>query len=111
MVDANEREIDGFLENPEETPKIPGVISALVELKPDSVVTEESLTHIFGKHQTSIKRAIERGELPRPVRMFGKPTWTVRTILAHLEERMRYEAEASDESAEILAKYRPDWKG
>jgi hypothetical protein len=111
MVDANERAIDRFLENPPPTPRIPGVISALAELEPDAVVTEESLTHIFGKHTTSIKRAVERGELPRPIRMFGKPTWTVKVILTHLEERMRYEAETSDESAEVLAKYRPDGKG
>ena len=33
---------------------------------------------IFGKHRVSIKRAVERDELPQPVRLMGQPVWTAR---------------------------------
>ena len=39
-----------------------------------------------------IKRAVERGELPRPVRFLGKNTWTVDIIIRHIEEQLAAEA-------------------
>ena len=40
----------------------------------------------------TIKRAVERGELPRPVRLMGKNTWTAGAIVRHLEARLEAEA-------------------
>ena len=35
------------------------------------------------------KRAVERGELPPPVRLFGRPCWTVEHVLAHVNARLQ----------------------
>jgi len=65
-----------------------GTISALADLAPEAIIDEAALARIFGKHPVSIKRAIRRGELPPGVRMFGKPTWTAKAILDHLNARL-----------------------
>lgn len=36
----------------------------------------------------TVKRAVKRGELPPPVRVMGKPTWTVGLIRTHMEKRL-----------------------
>lgn len=66
----------------------PGVWRELGELPEGAIVTESGICRIFGRHQSSVKRAIERGELPEPVRMFGQPAWTAGRILRHLEDRL-----------------------
>ena len=48
-----------------------GVIRELGELSPDTVLSEQALAKIFDRHRVSIKRAVERGELPPSVRLFG----------------------------------------
>ncbi len=63
----------------------PQIITALAELPPGSFVFESDLARIFGKCQMSIKRAVERGELPRPARFMGRPMWTSNAIIEHVE--------------------------
>ena len=65
-----------------------GVIAALADLPADAIIDEAGLARIFNRHPVSIKRAIARGELPRGVRLFGKPTWTARAVLDHLNRRL-----------------------
>jgi len=74
-----------------------GVVTKLGELPTGSVITEDGLAGILGRHTCSIKRAIKRGEFPPPVRLLGKPVWTAGSILQHLEERLRHAAEDRDE--------------
>lgn len=40
----------------------------------------------------SIMAAVEHGELPRPVRLMGKNTWTAGAIVRHVEARLDAEA-------------------
>ena len=62
---------------------------------PDGVIgTESGLAKWFGRHPGSIRRAVERRELPPPAKLLGKPVWTVGSIRSHLEGRLA-EAEAS----------------
>jgi hypothetical protein len=61
-------------------------------LNDGALVFESGLARMFGKHPVSIKRAIERGELPPPTRLMGKPVWTVGAIRRHIEERLETEA-------------------
>ena len=77
-----------------------GIVKDLGELPSGAIVREEDLARIFNKHPVSIKRAVERGELPRPVRLFGKPCWTAAAILGHVEARL----EAAKREAEKEAK-------
>ena len=64
------------------------IIRDLGDLPADAVVTEEGLAKIMGKCRTSVKRAVKRGELPVPVRMFGEPVWTVAVLRDHLNRRL-----------------------
>ena len=64
---------------------LPGVIALLGELKPGAVITEEGVARLFGRHATSVKRAVQRGELPPPCRLFGKRLDCRRTDQAHRE--------------------------
>lgn len=70
---------------------LPGIISRLAELPAGALVTERGLCEIFGKCSASIKAAVDRGELPRPVKLMGKPTWTAGNIIAHHEHRLETE--------------------
>jgi hypothetical protein len=65
-----------------------GIIAALAELPPDVLIDEAGLARIFNRHPVSIKRAIKRRELPPGVKLFGKPTWTAKVVLDHLNRRL-----------------------
>ena len=67
---------------------LPGIVAELGTLPPKSLIFEEGMGNIFGRHVASIKRAVDRGELPPPVRMFGKNAWTVEVITAHVTARL-----------------------
>ena len=79
-----------------------GIVKALGELPPGAILAEADVARIFGRHAVSVKRAVERGELPPPVRLFGRPCWTAGAILAHLEARLEAaKREAEKEAARI----------
>ena len=64
------------------------IIRELGDLPLGAIVSEEGLAKIFGRHHVSIKRAVQRGELPPSVRLFGVPVWTVDAIRQHLRQRL-----------------------
>lgn len=65
-----------------------GVVRELGDLPPGAIVNEDWLSRIFARHPTSIKRAVQRGELPPSTRLFGKPVWTAEAILQHIHDRL-----------------------
>ena len=65
-----------------------GIVRELGDLPADAVVSEQALARIFDRHKISIKRAVERGELPPSVRLFGESVWTVKALRDHLAERL-----------------------
>jgi len=65
-----------------------GVVKELGELAPDTILSEDAVAAIFDRHKVSVKRAVERGELPPSVRLFGEPVWTVRALREHLGRRL-----------------------
>ena len=65
-----------------------GVIRELGDLPDGAVITEHGLSKMFDRHKVSIKRAVERGELPPSVRLFGEPIWTVKALREHLAMRL-----------------------
>ena len=72
------------------------------ELPPGAILEEEAVARMFNRHPASVKRAVERGELPPPVRLFGKPAWTAGAILAHMDARLAAaKREAEREAARI----------
>jgi hypothetical protein len=76
----------------EKSANAPGVFAEIGALPAGTLITEEGLAHLFGKCTASIKNAVDRGELPRPARLMGKPTWTAGAIVAHHQERLAAEA-------------------
>lgn len=88
---------------PNKTPS--GVFEELGGLAAGTLVNEEALSRLLGKHPISIKRAVKRGELPKPTRLMGKPTWTAGAILKHIERRLDAEAEDSKRAAGVKARF------
>lgn len=65
-----------------------GIIRELGDLPAETVITEQGLAKIFDRHRVSIKRAVERRELPPGVRLFGEPVWTIKALREHLAKRL-----------------------
>jgi hypothetical protein len=86
---------------------LPGVIAVLGELKPRAIITKEGVAHLFGRHPASVKRAVERGELPPPTRLFGCNAWTVGVLVAHIEERLSAAAKTAQAQANKIARLMP----
>jgi len=83
---------------------LPGVIAELGELGPGAVVMEKGLAAMFDRSESSVRRAVDRGELPPPCRLFGKKAWTAGSIVAHIEGRMQDVAEESDQLKKKMAR-------
>ena len=93
-------------EGGDETVRLPGVIAALGEMKSGAVITEEGVAQLFGRCTASVKRAVQRGELPAPCRLFGSNTWTVGVLVGHIEHRLEQaaaEAEAIERKIKQLS--------
>ncbi len=83
------------------TPRERRVIAELGELGEGAWITEKGLADLLQCHTASVKRAVERGELPPPVRVMGKPTWTAGVLRRHMEGRL---ADAAKEHARTLSR-------
>ncbi len=90
MVDKNEGHDQGFC------------IERLAEMAPGTIIDVTTLAEIFGRHPTSIKRAVQRGELPAPTKMLGKSCWTAGRIIEYIEDRLqKAQDEANKEKARL----------
>ncbi|MGD0090053.1 MAG: hypothetical protein ABSE73_09040 [Planctomycetota bacterium] len=76
---------------PQAAPELPGVFATIGALPPGAMITEPGLAKLLGKCTASIKAAVKRGELPWPIRVMGKNTWTAGSIVRHLEARLEKE--------------------
>ena len=68
-----------------------------VKVAVDYAGSEVLLSKIFDRHRVSIKRAVERGELPPSVRLFGEPVWTVKALREHLSRRLEQAKRESEQ--------------
>jgi hypothetical protein len=82
-----------------------GIVKTLGELPPGAILAEEEVARIFGRHTVSVKRAVKRGELPPPARLFGRPVWTAGAILAHLDARLEAAKREADRQAARFARH------
>lgn len=78
-----------------------GVAKTLGHLPGETPITEKGLAGMLGCHQITIKRAVQRGELPPPTRLCGQPLWTARAVIAHIEERLASAARQADLIAKV----------
>jgi len=108
----NENRVDG-LDNAEgaascgQDEKISGIVAALGELGDGAVIFEDGLARLFERHPASIRRAVDRGELPRPVRLLGRPAWTAGTIRRHFEARLQAAEGEAEKTRERITRLRP----
>jgi hypothetical protein len=89
--------------SPLEEPEV-GVIRDLGVLPPGTIITEKALGRVFNRHLVSIKRAIERGELPPSIRLFGEPVWTVKALQESFNKRMEEAQKEADRIKEKINK-------
>jgi predicted DNA-binding transcriptional regulator AlpA len=83
------------------------VITKLGEYAPETLLDIEALAGIFSRCTATIKRAVRRGELPRPVKVCGKARWSVKCILQHIEKRLRAEQESAEKENKRIQKLSP----
>lgn len=81
------------------------IVDELAALPENALIPEKALAKIFSCSTTTIKRAVDRGELPKPVRMFGKPSWTAGGILRHVNARLETAQKQHDEEMQRMAMY------
>lgn len=84
-----------------------GIVTELDELGPGTVLFEARLARLLQRHPASIKRMVERGELPQPARMAGSNVWTWGAIVRHIEKRLEEAAKEAERMAQKLAKLSP----
>ncbi len=78
------------------------VIRALGDLPPGAIVTEQALADMFNRSVSTVGRAIERGELPPAIVMFGQKRWTAGVLLTFIEKRLAAaEQEAKDKARKL----------
>ncbi len=86
-----------------EPDEMPGIIAVLGELKPGAILTEAGVARIFNRHVASVKRAVQRGELPPPCRLFGGNAWTAGALVRHIESRLERAAKEAERMQRRLA--------
>lgn len=84
---------------------LPGIIAVLGELKPGTVITEAGIAHLFQRHVVSVKRAVQRGELPPPCRLFGANVWTAGALIRYIESRLEQAAKEAEKDAKRIQSY------
>jgi len=82
-------------------------IDGLARLPGGTILDERALALMFGCSTATIKRAVGRGELPAPVRMFGRPCWTAGAILEHVGRRLTEAQREAEREAQRLSRFSP----
>jgi hypothetical protein len=96
---------------PQEVEPVVAFLTALSALPPETLISESQLAQMAGRHVTSLKRAIQRGELPPPVPFLGENVWTVGAIRAHISARLEAERTAAAQTARRVQHLRPGQGG
>lgn len=78
----------------------------LGRFEPEDLITPRKLAEMFGKEcEKSPMRAYkERGELPEPIRIMGKPYWSVGFLTRFIEERLKEKQREAQGERERLAR-------
>ena len=84
-------------------------LAALNAMKLDALISEAELARILQRDPKSIKRAVDRQELPPPCRFIGRNVWTVGAIIRHVEaaiDRANHDVSVASYKITELASYR-----
>ena len=87
------------------------IMTALAELPPHALISEHQLAQLFGRHVSSIRRAIQRGELPPSVPLLNDHIWTAAVLWEHISDRLETARQAAAQTARRLHDFRPGQGG
>ena len=87
--------------------EIPGLIAEFGDLGAGTIIQEAALRRLFNRSKDSIARAVDRRELPPPVRLFGQNTWTVGVLVQHLEKRLEQAAKQAERANHKMLELQP----
>jgi hypothetical protein len=107
MSETESNDLEQDISDLADAHSLPGIIGVLGELKPGTVITEEGLAHLFQRHVVSVKRAVQRGELPPPCRLFGINVWTAGAVIRYIESRLDRAAQEAERDAQRLQHLSP----
>ena len=107
MTDTQHDPLPADLEDLNGHDNLPGIIAALGELGAGAIIMEEGVAGLFKRHVASVKRAVQRGELPPPTRIFGQNTWTVGILVGHIEQRLEAAAAERERIEQKIARLSP----
>jgi len=100
--------------SPEELQEaMPGlhIMAALAALPPHTLISEHQLAQMFGRHVSSIRRAIQRGELPPSVPLLNDHIWTAAVLRDHISARLETAQKAAAQTVRRLHNLRPGQGG
>jgi len=86
---------------------ISGILVAFGGLELDDVIDERQLGQLFNRSPESVRRAVNLGHLPPPVRVFGAKVWTVRVLVKHFEKRLECAGRDRENTVRRFEKNRP----
>jgi hypothetical protein len=98
-------------QEPQEVEPDMEIMTALAVLPPHALISEHQLAELFRRHVSSVKRAVQREELPPPVALFGANVWTVAVILDHISARLEAARKDTAQTARRLQHLRPGQGG
>ena len=87
------------------------IMTALAELPPHTLISEHQLAQLFGRHVSSIRRAIQRGELPPSVPLLNDHVWTAGVLWEHISARLETARKAAAQTVRRLQDFRPGQGG
>lgn len=78
------------------------MIEELLKLDERTIINIGDVAKISKVSPMSIHRAIQRGELPKPVKILGRDSWLVGHILRHINKRLEQAQEKAEEENKRL---------
>ena len=64
------------------------MIDELFKMDEKTIISIHEMAKIFQKSSLSVRRAVQRNELPPPVKLLGRDSWLVGNILKHFSNRL-----------------------
>lgn len=80
-------------------------IYELAKMPRETVIDLPALARLFGRCEKSIARAIQRNELPAPMKFLGKRSWTIGALVDFLSQRQADALKHAQQHAARLAKH------
>jgi predicted DNA-binding transcriptional regulator AlpA len=74
-------------------------VSLAASISDGCILSQDEIAGIFDVAPSTVWRAVQRGDLPPPVKLFNKNTWTGAAIRQHLEDRLEKERETRQKEA------------